>query len=444
MVFNGDDWTDPPVAIDTATSPFWSVVESGPAIVAACGDGTVRTYTPNNSNDGDMALHPRARTTMPVGETPILLGSNAGTLLIFTTADREETDLNELRIYQSEVLDSRFDFVVGQIQLRRQWIGSEHEPLVTRNMTNTRDEILFFVKELVTSLGVGILTESMWRFDVITGGLSRIVSEPDINLNATTIFDEVTGSIDFTNTRILLSDPLIHQTFGYMIFPNITFGLNTDITWLTTVLEAAHLQDTGAQVELWRSVDPEAILDWQHPSWVLVQRLSSQGTSGTEISLSNVKSRTIALQLRMRSADAETRSPSVTRTAIRGIPAHRDFIMVVPVNVSDYVSAPGRSPMRVPGLGASLHERVLDTVGKNAECVLIDPQVLFRGIVNNVSEPVEFVSERGSVTRYCMVEFRGTRLTATATATGDDGMGLGTLGIATLGIGQSEPPEESP
>ena len=43
MVFNGVDWTDPPQEIDDASAPFWSVVESGPAIVAACGDGTINT-----------------------------------------------------------------------------------------------------------------------------------------------------------------------------------------------------------------------------------------------------------------------------------------------------------------------------------------------------------------------------------------------------------------
>jgi len=112
----------------------------------------------------------------------------------------------------------------------------------------------------------------------------------------------------------------------------------------------------------------------------------------------------------------------------------------VPLNVSDIVSAPARKPTRIPGLGNSLHEQALALVGQNVEAIVLDPFVRFQGIVNNVSEPVTFVSNRGSVTKHVMVEFRGNRLPGTATQapTGDDGIGLGTMGIATMGIGQTE------
>ena len=433
LSWDGTDW-QPEAAIDSASAPFISVVESGPAIVAACLDGTVRSYTPNNASDGDMGLIPKSRTTMPEGESPILLGANAGVLLIMTTADRSEVDRQEIRIYQAEVLDARFDYVVGQLQLRREWFGAEHEPLVTRNMTNTRDEILFFVKEEIR----GTLEESLWRFDVVTTGLSRIVSKEDINLNGITIFDSITGAIDFTNDEILLVDENFHQTFGYMIFPNMSFGLNTDIAWLTTVIEAYDLSDSGAQVELYRSTKPDAILDPFDTSWILVQRLSNQAQSGIEEAMVNVKSRTLALQLRIKASQSDSVSPKVTLTAVRGIPAHRDFIMMVPINISDYVSTPGRRPNRVAGLGNRLHSQVLDLVGSNVEVVMLDPPVLFRGVVNNISEPIEYLAERGSVTRYVMMELRGQRLSTTATPTGDDGMGLGLLGIATVGLGQTE------
>ena len=128
----------------------------------------------------------------------------------------------------------------------------------------------------------------------------------------------------------------------------------------------------------------------------------------------------------------------MTRIALRGIPAHRDLIMMVPFNVSDEVSAPGRRPTRIPGLGYSLHENVLNLVGSSVEAIVIDPPMGFRGVVNNVSEPIEYLSDRGSVTRYVMVEFRGQRLVQTVPPTGDSGMGLGLMGIDIIGIGQSE------
>ena len=86
----------------------------------------------------------------------------------------------------------------------------------------------------------------------------------------------------------------------------------------------------------------------------------------------------------MASSTANTISPKITRIAIRGIPAHRDLIMLVPMNVSDYVSVPHRTPVRVPGLGYDLNNKMLNLVGENVEVLMLDPPILFRGIVNNV------------------------------------------------------------
>jgi len=460
--WDSTDW-EPEGAIDTASSPFWSVVESGPAIVAACGDGTVRSYAP--AGQGDMSLIPWGRITMPQGETPFLLGSNANALLIMTSSNRPELDKEELRVYQAEVLDDRYNYTVGLLQLRREWLATEHEPIVTRNMANSRDEIFWFVKELIKngykdSNGdwQPIFLESLWRYDVVTNGLSRVytvdvienktlpsgapVQGEQIDLNAIVVYDDVHAGIDYNNNVILLADTDTFQKTGYMIFPNITFGLNTDITWLETVIEARGLGDLGSGVELWRSEDPAAILDWDHPSWTLVQRLSSDAASSKIYQLTNVKSRTMSLQLRVFATADALESPHVTRLAIRGIPSHRDFIMLVPFNVSDYVSVPNRKPLRYPGLGESLHSQVLSLVGNSVEVTMLRPNVLFRGIVNNVSAPVELVSNRGSVTRYAIVEFRGQRLVATPQPTGDSGVGLGLLGMAIVGVGQTGLEEE--
>ena len=433
LEWDGAAWL-PEISIDTSTGVVVSVVESGPAVVAAWTDGTIRTYTPNNASDGDMALIPRGRTTLPHGESAILMGSNANVLLILSASDEEQDDRQEIRLYQAEVLNSQFDFIVGQLQLRREWKGVEHEKLVTRNMTNTRDELFFFVKEDFD----GEFQEGLWRFDLVTGGLSRIITEPNVNLNGVILFDNIFGMIDFDSDTILISDPDINQPEGYVIFPNITFGLNTEIAWLTIILEAHDVTGQGAQVELYRSTDPQAILDKDHPSWVLAQRLSATAGTSVEIPLVGVESRTLSLQLRMFATEGATLTPQVTRIALRGIPKHRDFIALVPFNISDYVSVPGRRPSRVPGLGYKLHEQVLDFVGKSVTMTLIDPPYRMEGVINNISEPIEYLAERGSVTRYCMVEFRGSRTSALFYPTGDDGVGLGLLGVAIVGVGQSE------
>ena len=444
VLYDGATWVaGTPFA--TATSEFVSVVESGPAIVAACLDGTVRTYVPDLDND--LAPQEQSRTTMPDGETPVLLGSNAGILLIMTVADRDEVfdpgganePLQDIRLYQAEVLDARFQYVVGSRQLKREWVGATVEPDTRRNMPTTRDEVYWFVRELrATDENSGIvLSEALWRFDLVTTGLNRVVSDGTTDLQSLIIFEDRAGGINFTDSNILISSDTTYQPFGYMIFPNLTFGLNTPITWLATVLEAQNISFGGAQVELYRTSDIEAILDPWSDSWVIEQRISAQGQSGIEKPMVGVESRTLALQLRVYPSQGATETPRVTRTAIRGIPAHRDLVMVVPVNVSDYVSVPGRKPIRQPHLGDSIHRELLSLVGSGVEAILLDPPTSLRGIINNVSEPIQFLSDRGSVSRYCLVEIRGNEFQQTIPPVGDEGVGLGLLGVSTVGIGQS-------
>ncbi len=394
-----------------------------------------------------MTLVPWARTDMPNGETPFLLGSNANVLLILTATSRQEENRNELRVYRSEVLDQRFSYSVGQMQLKREWLAVEHEPLETRKMAATRDEILWWVKEVNVNMPDNPdrhPLECLWRFDVVTGGVSRDlvvaavpgIQEEQTNLNGFVVFNDIFGGIDYAHKKILLGDKDHYQDFGYVIFPNVNFGLNTEISWVAATIDVADVRGGSSGVELWGTTDPAGILSWNHPSWSMIQNINDEDASGVEIPLGRIKAKTMALQVRLRSYGENMLSPKVRRVAVRGIPSHRDFVMVIPVNVSDYVSVPGRAPIRHPGLGATLHTAILDLVGQSVEATLLQPPILFRGVVNNVSEPVTYVSERGSSSVYVEVEFLGQRMTATAPPTGNAGIGLGLLGVATVGMGQ--------
>jgi hypothetical protein len=201
------------------------------------------------------------------------------------------------------------------------------------------------------------------------------------------------------------------------------------------VLEAANLTPAGSRVEVYYSTDPEAILDYQHTSWILHQRLSSQGSSGLEIEFTGVKSRTIAMQLRLFPSTLRTDSPAVSRSAVRGIPAHRDRIVIVPINVSDIISVPGRRPVHIPNFGKSIQADLHLAVGENVEFELLRMDTLYRGVINNVSEPITIYSDRGSPTTIMNVEFRGS-IARTVAVTGSSGVGFGQIGIATIGIGQ--------
>lgn len=430
LEWNGTSYS-PPIEIDTAFGDFVSVTESGPAIVAACTDGTLRTYTPDTGTAG-LPLLPRARTTMPKGETPIVIGSNAGVLLVMTTSESSDPARQFIRMYQAEVLDVRFDYVIGNLQLKREWYGDVHLPTSTRNIASTRDEMFWFVREDFD----GTLYEGLWRYDLVTGGLTRFLSIPTVDYTSITVFDEIIGAIDFIGGSIDIGST-DYEGFGYMIFPNMTFGLNTDISWLAVTLETQNLLLSGGTVELWGSPDPDAISDYLDPSWELLLRVNASSSEESTIQLSDKKSRTYALQLRVY-ATAGTETPTISRVAVRGIPSHRDYIMMVPFNVSDYVSVPGRMPLHVPSLGNALHSTVMDMVGDSVNVTVLDPPMDFRGVMNNVSEPVTFQPPRGSMTTYVMVEFRG-EIVGDGAVSGaltpqPDGFAVSAMGLSTSGV----------
>ncbi len=407
-----------------------SVVSSGVAIVAAVTDGTVRSYVPEQSNQLDpttVNLVIRGRTDLPKGEIPSVLGGTVGVLTILTIAS--ETDGTTTRFYRAEVLDSRFNYIVGQLQLLREWFSTGESVDVIANMSTTRDALFFTITEDDNESHV-------WRFDLVTLGLSRYATAFTGTGNATTLFAGTIAVLNPASGNVWIESDL-YQSTGYLISPNITFGLNTDIAWIATMVEAIQVSGSGAQVELYRSIDPEAILDPNHLSWQLIQRVSNSSQSGVEQPLLNTKSRTLALQLRFTPSSGGLETPLVTRTAVRGIPTHRDWIVNLPVNVSDSVEVHGRAPLHISGLGDTLQVQMLNLVGNHVELVVLDPPMTFRGVIDNVEQPVRYLSQRGSVTTVLIVQFRGSRATSTIFPTGDAGLGIGLLGVANMGIGQT-------
>ena len=420
--------------IDTADAAFWSVVDSGPAVVSACGDGTVRTYTPflDDSLPANVGqLIPRGRTPVPTGESAYLLGDINGILFILTSApNADDPTTFDIFAYMSEVLDGRFDYSVGSLQLQRSWIAAPAISDVTGAVVSRRDELMFPIAE-----ASGL--EYLWRFDAVTLGMSRHQKLGLFESSGLVTYEGIIGGRN-DNDDVVHVDILNFEDEGYVISPNVTFGLNTDLNWVASVVEAFSLGD-GAQIEIFRTTDPEAINDPDDPNWIIIRRLSSDQQSGVEVPMVGVTSRTLAMMVKLKANNSNDTTPELSRLAIRGMPKHRDWIIELPVNVSDVVEAHGRVPVRIPDWGNTIHRGLLDLQGTHLEIELYDPPLLFRGIVSSVLEPVTWISPRGASSARCIVELRGNRIVGetSGTPTGDAGTGIGLTGVATTGIGQS-------
>ncbi len=422
--------------IDTYSGSMLSCVDAGHAIVGGFSDGSLRSYVPQtDSAGGTPVLTVRAKTKMPQHEEPVTLGWNLGQLLVlgFEESPTGGSDSKTLRFYTTTVQDARFDYAVGggDMQLIRAWKGvDERSPHYTKRFTTTRDQAYFTVGEATDTFHV-------WRYDFVTQGLFRhLAADLDCG-RAITIFDNRLAACD--GSAIQLESTDTYAAEGYLITPNITFGLNSDIAWHSFVAEVDGLETAGVKVELYRSTNPDAILDPDHSSWVQVESLTDISDSGREMGAVNVESPSLTLMVKLYRSNDGLTAPDVRRFATRGLPSHRDYVVEIPVAIDDIIRVPGRMPLRVPNYGDEIHETLFQLQGKSRTFDLYDPPVTVQGQVESLAEPVTYMTSRGSQGRYCMVRILGRLLgTSLESVQGDDGIGIGMMGVTTMGIGEAE------
>ena len=416
---------------DTFEGECYDVVDAGHAIVACFSDGSLRSYVPQADSAGAAPLLTiRAQTDVPEGEVAYRLGHNLGVLLVFTIEEIPSSSKTTARVYTSSVLDVRFEFVVGQLQLLRTWENSiEAAPSYTKSVVSTRDQMFFWI-------GEDTATHNLWRMDLVTTGVFRHGAHERTTATGTVIFDDRMAFCD--GTEVVIEHLTDYMPNAYLITPFINFGLNTAINWTNFTIEATGLDVTGVTVSLFRSDDEAALQDRNHDSWVIVATLTAQVQSGVEQAIINATSNSLALKVEMtRSLDKEE-TPSLERFAVRGLPRHRDFIVEVPINVSDIVEAPGRQPLRVPGKGEATHTKLQNLQGKSTTLTIPKPPMVVRGIVDNILEPIVYITDEGSQSVRAVMMFRGTRLGGAQAqgGFGNSGWGVAPMGITTMGIGE--------
>jgi hypothetical protein len=438
------------VIIDSTEARITQVVDGGTAILAVGTDGYVRSYVPaqQSADASDIFLELRGRTQMPEGETPVAVAESQGVVLILTYDKIVESTVDGdhhrgvLRAYRAEVLDARFDFILGGVQLLREWngIANEWDAKHFTRIATTRDDMYFLIHEDPGTETVADFDAALWKFDVITGGLWREISftagaSPGASVNVLTRLQKWKTSLYFnyddaaitavrrvqletiTNTDSDNSVPG-RQTLGWLITPLITFGIDTELHFIEAdmVTKLVNTPSGGYTAKMWISTEPAAINDRLHSSWQLVidGRPTDAGVEGT-FSFSeplSITANQAAIQIEITSGGTLGAGfQELVRFGVRAYPKQRDFIAEIPVNISDYIEVPGRAPVRLPGWGDEVHRYLMNQSGESMDLAVFDPPVTIRGIVDVIAAPVPYVTDRGSAGRYCTVRFRGNRIT---------------------------------
>jgi hypothetical protein len=378
------------------------VCDGGSHVLVASTDGYVYAFS---TETGSLVLDGQ---TLFEGEQPQALGSSQGVVGVGTASG------NVGRFYVGLVNPDNGQVV--DLQLVRTW-GD------TGTATDqTPQKVIGTRSSLLTAVTDGTDTY-LWRYDLITGGIARDLQVDGVAGSVYGIvviegraFASVAGSGIWRQTTTYAGD-------GWLIGPLGDFFSSSPKSWVGARLETGQLGN-GMAVELYYTIDPEAMSDPDSASWVRVERRTAGSGDPGEEQLSNVVARSLAGMVKLYASSDTASSPEVRSFSFRAYPSSgdEDLLVELPVNVSDQIERRGRRRVRVPGRGASTYATLRGFEGRPVRLRLFKPDITILGLVEEVATPIQAITRRGSSTAISLVRVRG-RETGSGETTG-----VGTFG----------------
>ena len=122
-------------------------------------------------------------------------------------------------------------------------------------------------------------------------------------------------------------------------------------------------------------------------------------------------------------------TPKVKSIQFRALARPELVVAQIPVNISDRVERPGRKPIKVKGLGDALYNSLRSKEGDSVTLEIFEPSEIIKGVVEQISYPIQSNEVLGSDTMYAIITVRGTRQGVIEEVTS-----IHTPGIASWGI----------
>jgi hypothetical protein len=386
--------------------------DAGAVALATATDGYIYSFADESST---LALKGQ---TFVEGEVPNAIDAAQGLIFYGTYESTASGKIG--RLYRSEITNSNNLYVLVNAQLIKQWGDG----------TTTLDQAPYKIVSTRDSIFTGIIDTAsktnFWRYYLPTGGIARDLEFGEsgvvkgIAVYSDRLFATVSGGGIYRETTN-------YVTTGYVITALADFFTSEDKQWVGAKLNTNDV--SSGTVQLSTSTVATDINDSSSSTWQS-QVIINSGRGGEEEVMNLVDGRWIAGKIDI-STDDQSQSPELLSFAIRGFQLVNDLIVEIPVNISDHIERPYRKRIRVNGQGELVYQALRNKEGKNVQLEIYRPDTLLRGIIENVSSPIEEISPRGSVTVYCLVKFRGSKVIQVSTA--GEGLGIALLGVGRLG-----------
>ena len=403
--------SSPPTMKALPSGSSWTDVADGGAVVlATADDGYIYSFADESST-----LTLKGQTFVE-GEVPNAIDAAQGLIFYGTYQNTASGKIG--RLYVAEITNANNLYVLVNAQLIKQWgDGTTTLNQAPYKIISTRDSIYTGIVDSASKT-------NLWRYYLPTGGIARDVEFAEsgivegIAVFSDTIFSTISGGGLYRESTNYVST-------GYIITPLADFFTSEKKQWVGAKVNTNVV--ASGSVKLFTSTIAADINSPNAATWAEQVSIFS-GTGGDEEVMTLVDGRWIAGKIEINTDDV-TQSPEMLSFAIRGFQLVNDLVVDMPINISDQIERPFRKALRVQGQGDLVYQALRNKEGKNVQLEIFRPDTLLRGIIENVSSPIEEISPRGSVTMYCLVRFRGSKVVQTSTS------GVG-LGIELLGVGQ--------
>jgi hypothetical protein len=412
--FSGDFQSTSALVVTEPTHEFTSVIDAGAVVLAGHTDGNIYSL---KIDGGTWSL--KGQTQISFEEIHSLAASE-GLVFIGTRGFQSNTG----RFFTADLTVADNLYVLTNRQLVKQWDnGVDQSP---HSMFVTRDSVYMGIHESATET-------NLWRYYLPTAGIAR-----DISITHSSDSDAKMTGITLTGTTVpkfiavvdgvgVFKETDTYVSTGYIISSLADFYTSEKKQWVGAKLNTNGV--SSGTVELATTTVPLDINDVNSPTWEPQISVAS-GTGGEEEVLELVQGRWMSVKLTITTSDS-SQTPEMLSFAVRGFQLVNDLVVDMPINISDQVERPFRKALRINGQGELIYQALRNKEGQNVQLEIFRPDTLLRGIIENVSSPVEEISPRGSVTTYCLVRFRGSKVISTSSS--GEGLAIGLLGVKRLG-----------
>ena len=394
----GRNWTD--------------VCDAGAVVLATADDGYIYSLADESSN-----LTLKGQTFIE-GEVPNAIDAAQGLIFYGTYENTASGKIG--RLYRAEITNANSLYVLVNAQLIKQWgDGTTTLDQAPYSIISTRDSIYTGIKDTASKT-------NLWRYYLPTGGIARDLEFAEggivkgLTVFSDKLFATVSGGGIYRETSNYVSS-------GYIITALGDFFTSEKKQWVGAKLNTQAV--SSGSVKLSTSTIAADISNPSATTWAEQVNINS-GTGGEEEVMTLVSGRWIAGKIDI-TTDDQAQTPGLLSFAIRGFQLVNDLVVDIPVNISDQIERPFRKRIKINGQGELVYQALRNKEGKNVQLEIYRPDTLLRGIIENVSSPIEEISPRGSVTTYCLVRFRGSKVIQISTA--GEGLGIALLGTGRLG-----------